>query len=90
MWNETQTFPDAAPHRRHLFQTRYRLEHCDPQARTGRGDENIQGYGAGRAVAYEIFIFRAGRASDRQTNERAVAAPVPYTLDHEGNTTTTA
>jgi hypothetical protein len=54
-----------------------------PRAGTGRGGQNIQGYGAGRAVASEILIFRAGRASGRQTN----GPWRPYTLDHEGNTT---
>jgi hypothetical protein len=37
------------------------LEHCGSRARAGRGSENIQGYGAGRAVAFELFIFQAGR-----------------------------
>ncbi len=55
-----------------------------PRARTGRGGQNIQGYGAGRAVAFKIF--RAGRASGRRTN----GPWRPYTLDHEGNTTKAA
>ncbi len=59
------------------------VEHCGPRAGTGRGGQNIQGYGAGRAVASEILIFRAGRASGRRTN----GPWRPYTLDLEGNTT---
>jgi hypothetical protein len=47
-----------------------RLENCGTRAGTGRGGENIQGYGAGRAVASEIFIFRARRASGRQATGR--------------------
>ncbi len=54
-----------------------------PRAGTGRGGENIEGYGAGRAVASKNFIFRAGRASGRRAN----GPWRPYTLDHEANTT---
>ncbi len=61
------------------------LEHCGTRACREwavRGGENIQGYGAGRAVAFEIFIFRAGRASGRRVN----GPWRPCTLDHERNT----
>jgi hypothetical protein len=54
-----------------------------PWAGPGRGGENIQGYGAGRAVGSKINIFRAGRASGRRAN----GPWRPYTLDHERNTT---